>query len=237
MPFYDFKSKNSRTALGQRIVERTTDNIFKIIKPYLKDGFNILDIGAGNGEFAERCLKNKYNYTAVEVNETYKQKLSSMGAKVINAFVPPIPSKDNTFDYAHLSHLLEHMSTPEKALELVKEIRRVLRNDGYLCIISPDYLHSYSFFYDGDYTHSFVTTENRVRMLLDDAGYKLVFARALTGGMIGWKATVFGFFGKIYNNYLYWLFQSLFKSKINPVKLGRTRGLFARFVFILAQKV
>jgi len=237
MPFYDFKSKNSRTALGQRIVERTTDKVFKIIQPYLKDGFYILDIGAGNGEFAERCINNNYNYSAIEINETYKQKLLSIGVQVISASVPPIPCKENSYDYVHLSHLLEHMSSYDKALELISEIYRVLKPSGYVCIMSPDYLSSHKFFYDGDYTHSFVTTENRVRMLLDDAGFKIVFAKGFAGGMIGWKAAVAGFFGKLYNNYFYWWVQALLKVKINPVKLGRTRGVFARFIFILAQKV
>jgi SAM-dependent methyltransferase len=237
MPFYDFKSKRPRTAIGQKIVERTTDKIFFKIRPYLKPGSHILDIGAGNGEFAERCIKNQFKYTAIEVNETYKQKLSGMGAQVIDAFVPPVPCDDNSFDYVHLSHLLEHMSTPEKALELVKEIRRVLKSNGFLCIISPDYLHSHSFFYDGDYTHSFVTTENRVIMLLVDAGYQIVFSKRFTYGKTGWIASIFSFIGKIYNNYLYWLFQAILRSKIDPTRLGRTRGIFARFIFILSQKV
>jgi len=236
MPFYDFKSKHPRTALGQKMVEQSTDKLFSIILPYLQAGFHILDIGAGNGEFAQRCIKNGFNYTAIEVNEGYRQKLSSMGAKVINAFVPPIPCKDSQFDYIHLSHILEHMPTHTKALELIQEIRRVSKSNGLLCIISPDYLSSHSFFYDGDYTHSFVTTENRLRMLLDDVGYKIIFATGLSGGAIGRLGNIFGFLGKLYCNYLYWMLVPILRFKIDSVKFGRTRGTIARFIFILAQK-
>lgn len=237
MPFYDFKSKNPRTAIGQKIVEHTTDKIFFKIRPYLKPGSHILDIGAGNGEFAQRCIKNSFNYTAIEVNDEYREKLKLIGAETINAFVPPIPCPDEQFDYVHLSHILEHMPTPTKALELVQEIRRVTKLNGLVCIIAPDYLSSQSFFYDGDYTHSFVTTENRVRMLLSDVGYKIVFATKLAGGLTGWRGNIVGFFGKLYSNWFYFLFESILRSKINPAKLGRTRGMLARFIFILAQKV
>ncbi|MBS4016184.1 MAG: class I SAM-dependent methyltransferase [Candidatus Latescibacteria bacterium] len=237
MPFYDFKSKTPRTAIGQKIVEQVTNKVFKTVRPYLQKDFHILDIGAGNGEFAERCLKNNFVYTAVEVNEEYKNKLTSIGAKVISALVPPIPLNDNIYDYVHLSHLIEHMQSSTKALELVSEINRVLKPGGYLCIIAPDYLHSHSFFYDSDYTHSFVTTQNRVKMLLTDASYKIVFSRYLAGGQTGWRQWFLSLFGWIYNNCLYWIFQALVKAKIDSSRFGRTRGALARFVFILAQKV
>lgn len=236
MPFYDFKSKNPRTKFGQKIVERVTDKVFLTIRPFLKPGFCILDIGAGTGEFAQRCIQNGFNYTAIEVNDVYRQKLSEMGADTINAFVPPIPCKDNQFDYVQLSHILEHMPNHIKALELIQEVGRVSKPNGLLCIISPDYLSSHSFFYDGDYTHSFVTTENRLRMLLDDVGYKIIFATGLSGGAIGRLGNIFGFLGKLYCNYLYWMLVPILRFKIDSVKFGRTRGTIARFIFILAQK-
>lgn len=237
MPFYDFKSKTPRTALGQKIVEKVTDRIFSNIKKYLHDGYKILDIGAGNGEFIERCLKHNYDVTAIEINETYKNKLTSMGVQVLPVLVPPMPLNDNSYNYVHLSHLLEHMQSSNQALELVTEIRRVLKPGGFLCVIAPDYLHSHSFFYDGDYTHLFITTQNRVKMLLTDAGYKIIFSKYLSGTHTGWRQWFFSLLGKIYNNWLYWMFQAAVKSKIDTARFGRTRGAFARFIFILAQKV
>lgn len=236
MSFYDFKSKTPRTVIGQKIVEKATDKIFSTVNPYLQKNCKILDIGAGNGEFAERCIKNNYDYTAIEVNDEYKKRLVSIKAKIIDALVPPIPLTDSSFDYIHLSHIIEHMQSSEKALQLVSEIRRILKPNGYVCIIAPDYLHSHSFFYDGDYTHSFVTTQNRIKMLLADAGYQIIFNKYFTGAQLGWFQWVLSIIGKIYNNYLYWIFQGILKSKIDSTRFGRTRGALARFIFILAQK-
>ncbi len=237
MSFYDFKSKTPRTQIGQKIVEHVTDKIFATVQPFLKSGFKILDIGAGNGEFGELCIKNHFDYTAIEVNQTYKKKLESINAKVVSALVPPIPLPDNSYDYVHLSHLIEHMESSTKALELVNEIHRVLKDNGYICIIAPDYLHSHSFFFDGDYTHAFVTTENRIKMLLADAGYKITFSKYLAGGQTGWRQWFLSIIGKLYNDYGYWLLQSILKSKIDSPRFGRTRGALARFIFVLGQKV
>ncbi|MCS7258966.1 MAG: class I SAM-dependent methyltransferase [candidate division WOR-3 bacterium] len=237
MAFYDFKSKVPRTPLGQKIVEKVTDNIFLAVKPYLKDGFQILDVGAGNGEFAKRCLGNDFNYTAIEINDQYCQKLLLLGAKVIKTLVPPIPCSDNQFDYVHLSHILEHTTSHEKALELVLETRRVLKPKGYICIIAPDYLHSPTFFYDSDYTHSFITTENRVKLLLMDAGFKIVFSKYLNAWEIGGKGIILSTIGWFYNNLFYWLFYPFAKLFIESTRFSRTRGALHRSIFILAQKV
>jgi SAM-dependent methyltransferase len=236
MGYYDFKSKVPRTRIGQLIVEKVTDRIFETVSKYFAPNFEILDIGAGNGEFAERCLRSNYHYTAIEVNDVYIKKLHSLGAKVVNSFVPPIPLPNESYDYVHLSHLLEHMSSNEKAQELILETRRVLKPGGYLCVITPDYLHSPSFFFDGDYTHSFITTENRLKMLLADADYRIIFSKYFTGGQTGLSQWFLSVIGKIYNNYLYWLFQAILKSKIDTTRFSRTRGALARFIFILAQK-
>ncbi|MEO0072991.1 MAG: class I SAM-dependent methyltransferase [candidate division WOR-3 bacterium] len=236
MAFYDFKSTVARTSIGQWIVEKANDTIFSAIKPYLKESCEILDIGAGNGEFAERCLKHKLNYTAIEPNDKYSQKLIAMGVKPIKAFVPPIPCSDNQFHYVHLSHILEHMATNEKVLELISEIRRVLKPQGYVCIVAPDYIHSPSFFYDGDYTHSFITTETRTRQLLMDAGFKIVFSKYLGGWKIGWQGTILSALGWLYNNLGYWILYPLIKLFIDPTRFSRTRGALLRCIFILAQK-
>lgn len=128
MGYYNYKIKGGRTATGQRIIERTNDKVFSFLVPHLAPGVEILDIGAGAGEFARRCIAAQYAYRAVEANQTYCEELTRMGAKeVINAFVPPVPFSDGRFDLVYMSHLLEHMPDPHQALHLVEEIRRVLK--------------------------------------------------------------------------------------------------------------
>src|SRR3989338_1380852 len=48
----------------------------------------------------------------------------------------PYPFKNREFGYILASHIIEHLDNPSKA---VKELKRILRDDGELCIIVPHY--------------------------------------------------------------------------------------------------
>ena len=63
------------------------------------------------------------------------------------------------------------MSGIDAAREFVTEALRALRPGGVAVFVVPDYLKERAFFWDVDYTHNFVTTERRVRQLLDDSGF------------------------------------------------------------------
>jgi ubiquinone/menaquinone biosynthesis C-methylase UbiE len=237
MGYYDFKSQAQRTAIGQRIIEMTNDRVFSMIAPLLPEHASVLDIGAGPGEFARRCLAHGCTYSAVEANDGYAAMLKELGAhRVIKAFAPPIPLEADQFDLVYMSHLLEHMPDVFKALELVGEIRRVLKPGGLACIISPDFLNDPRLFFDGDYTHAFVTTENRMRMLLRDSDFELVVSRALAGpfsGFPGWLATMAS---KLYSRWLYIPLAGLLRPWVDRVKLGKPRSAFWRSIFVLARK-
>ena len=63
------------------------------------------------------------------------------------------------------------MAGIDAARHWVGEAHRVLRPEGMLVVVVPDYLKERTFFWDVDYTHNFVTTERRVRQLLYDSGF------------------------------------------------------------------
>ena len=48
-----------------------------------------------------------------------------------------LPYNDNTFDIAYSSHFLEHLDK-DNAKKILKEIRRILKDDGILRIVVPD---------------------------------------------------------------------------------------------------
>jgi SAM-dependent methyltransferase len=237
MGYYDYKIKTRRTAIGQAIIEKTNDKVFGMLTPHLKPGAEVLDVGAGAGEFARRCLAAGYRYCAVEANREYADALRKQGAaEVITGFVPPIPFPEGRFDLVYMSHLLEHMPDPLKALELVQELNRVIKPGGLVALVVPDFLHDPRLFFDADYTHGFVTTENRARMLLLDAGFELIRVRALAGpvtGLLGWVAASLN---KLYSRWLYVPVSNLLRPWVNPMRLGKLRTAFCRSVFVLARK-
>jgi SAM-dependent methyltransferase len=238
MGYYDYKIRNRRTAIGQAIIERTTNKVLKLLLPHLPSQPTVLDIGPGAGEFARRCLAAHFEYSAIEANENYAEELRKMGAaEVVVGFAPPIPFPDSRFDLVYMSHLLEHMPGATAAFNLLQETRRVLKSGGLLCIIVPDFLHDPRQFFDGDYTHSFVTSENRLRMLLSDTEFVIVVCRALAGpftGLFGWLAALFN---KLYSRWLYVPLSNLLRPWVNPMRLGKLRSAFMRSIFVLARKV
>ena len=48
-----------------------------------------------------------------------------------------LPFTDKSFDVAYSSHFLEHL-TPQKALQVLKEIKRILKPNGIVRIVVPD---------------------------------------------------------------------------------------------------
>lgn len=48
-----------------------------------------------------------------------------------------LPFADKSFDVAYSSHFLEHL-TPQKALYILKEIKRILKPNGIVRLVVPD---------------------------------------------------------------------------------------------------
>ena len=53
-----------------------------------------------------------------------------------NLNIYPYPFKNKEFDYILASHIIEHLDDPARA---IKEMRRILKDKGELCIIVPHY--------------------------------------------------------------------------------------------------
>jgi len=65
------------------------------------------------------------------------------------------------------------MTDVKEAQKLLNEIRRVLAINGRLFLICPDFLDFGPTFFDADYSHSFITTRNRLSQMLVDSGFIL----------------------------------------------------------------
>jgi hypothetical protein len=77
------------------------------------------------------------------------------------------------YDLVLMEHFIEHMDSPASARELVEAVYRSLSRDGLILIVAPDFLMHGSNFWDCDYTHSFVTTLQRLSQLLLDCKFEI----------------------------------------------------------------
>ena len=104
---------------------------------------NLLDVGCGNGIFSSIVKKETgCNLVGVDGNKYALEKASSdeVGfdeVRLLNDFnTDPLPFGKETFSFVVCKDVFEHLINP---LFLLKEISRVLKNDGYLLLHVPNH--------------------------------------------------------------------------------------------------
>lgn len=107
----------------------------------------VLDAGCGSGVLTLHLMNTCKSVYALDSN---KEALSFLREKIrqtsgkksnvefIDADLRTIPLKDNFFDVVFLYEVIEHFSGDDLNL-MVREIRRVLKKNGYLVLTTPNY--------------------------------------------------------------------------------------------------
>jgi SAM-dependent methyltransferase len=199
MPFYDnyFSRSDSISPIGERIIAREVQNRIHLAqklskKPVLKT----LEFGPGRGYFAREVLSLGWEYLAIDGSPAVLKGLREDGIKAIQSFVPPMPKEAGEgYDLTLMEHFIEHMDSPASARDMVASAHQALSRHGLMIIVAPDFLMHGANFWDCDYTHSFVTTAQRLRQLLLDCNFKICYVGYETLG--------------IQNSFLTWLISVL----------------------------
>ena len=177
MPFYDnyFSRSDSISPIGERIIAREVRNRVRLAQTLSKKTvLKTLEFGPGKGHFAKEVLSLGWEYLAIDGSPAVLRLLRNDGIDVIQSFVPPMPKEaSEEYDLVLMEHFIEHMDSPASARELVEAVYSCLSRDGLLLIVAPDFLVHGSNFWDCDYTHSFVTTLQRLRQLLLDCKFEI----------------------------------------------------------------
>jgi len=96
----------------------------------------ILDLGAGNGEFALFLKKLGKEVVCLDNSPLYIQKLKKLGFKAILCDLnQAFPFKNQTFEGIVCLEVIEHIVQAE---QLLQEVKRVLKKRGWLLISSPN---------------------------------------------------------------------------------------------------
>jgi SAM-dependent methyltransferase len=230
MAKYDFFSKSGMTVAGSFISGQVGKKIIKTIFNLGGRVDKVLEIGPGRGFFAKYFCSNGIAYVCYEPNEKLREPLSLLGAVVRKESVPPINEPVETFDLVIISHVLEHMETPNVVYQLIAEASRVLKKGGSLVLFSPDARNWGMDFYDIDATHNFVTTPSRMISVLDDIGFEVLQVKNLFG--------MFSFFpGIIVDKIVSTLF--LMISTILPSKrrLVKGKSTFHANTLVVSKKI
>jgi SAM-dependent methyltransferase len=122
------------------MAEREFQTIAYLLKVFydfeLKKGSNILDLGSGDQFLINEFKKRGISYFSQDINDLDFEK-------------DKFSFESNKFDLVISLAVLEHLKNPDLFLE---ESRRVLKNESYLFLSTPNWKYSKDIFYD-DVTH------------------------------------------------------------------------------------
>lgn len=160
---------------------RHSEALVNLLSTHLPDEASVLEVGAGHGHFLRAAAAAGMITDGIEPSDDFRSKLRDSGIDVSSEEVPPINRADQSYDLVNASMVLENLPTSREAGEFACEAYRVLKPGGIISLIFPDYMAWGRFFFDEHYTHSFVTTEERVRHLLTCQGFELIRAEHVLG--------------------------------------------------------
>ncbi len=106
----------------------------KLISQYKKENINLLDIGAGTGDFIKACQQYAHwQAVGVEPNDKARIKASDKQLTLYPNYEALTP---HSFDVITLWHVLEHI--PDTVQE-IKILKNLLKDNGLLVIAVPNY--------------------------------------------------------------------------------------------------
>jgi ubiquinone/menaquinone biosynthesis C-methylase UbiE len=116
-------------AYWQSLEAVTLKQIVSVLKPEDK----ILDVGVGLGRLLSQLTLNVEKY-GVDISKSYLNEAKSKGINVCLSKIEELPYNDNSFDVIVTTDVLEHVFDLNQC---VREIKRVLKPNGYLIVRVP----------------------------------------------------------------------------------------------------
>jgi len=106
-----------------------------LIKEYIPQKGNLLDVGCGPGVFLEEARERGWHVCGVEFNSWCVQHLREMSIEVIDVPIEQAKLPDDFYQCVTLWTVLEHIVDPEN---LLKDIHRILAPGGVILILVPN---------------------------------------------------------------------------------------------------
>lgn len=149
--------------------ERVWEVICGYIQKYIPENSIIVDVGAGYCSFINTIIaKEKY---AVDTYEGFVKFANPDVRTFIGSSTNLSFLESNFFDIVFSSNLLEHLSTEDISKSL-DEFFRILKPNGKLILLLPNFKYCYKVFYD-DYTHKTPLTDNAISDMLLEKNFRI----------------------------------------------------------------
>ena len=196
---------------------KTARRVLKKILLVKKSG-KMLDIGAANGFFLDEAKKSGWEVKGVEPSKwaaDYAKR--NFNIDIIPATLERANLESKDFDVIVALDVLEHLTDPKSAL---KKIYGVLKNDGVLCIATPDIKSLASKIFKNRWWgikrhHIYYFSKKTLKRLLKEAGFNIIsngyYRRDFS---IGYLLCLFETYNKRMANILKKVFKRLKTKKV-----------------------
>ena len=151
----DSYEKKNQTYLKKRVLQTFLNLVNAFSNTDIKKESFILDLGTADGTFVEVAKNNGFKSLGLDINKVDLEK-------------DKIDLKNETCDMITGNSLIEHIKDPEN---LLKESKRLLKKNGVLILVTPDWAQNFTNFYD-DPTHVKPYTKKSLAFLLNSYGFK-----------------------------------------------------------------
>lgn len=144
------------------------DEIGRFLDANYGIGGTVVDVGSGYGYFARSVHADRK--LAVDLSRYPLDRVGD-GVEPSMGDVTDLPIRDRSVDVIMASNVLEHLPVTGIRRALT-EFRRVLRPDGTLFVLTPNFALSPTEYFD-DFTHETVLTHRSMADLLTVSGYRI----------------------------------------------------------------
>ena len=158
----------------------------KILSNHFKNIPLVVDIGCGQGDFLTQAKELRINAEGIDDKDFWVTRCVKKGLKVKKGSIFEIPYDDNSVDGIFLQSVLEHAD----AVKSMKEISRVIKNEGIVAISCPT---PEKHFWD-DPTHVRPYTIKSLSTLFEMFGFKVTHKNYVFAELLGMTVTWNGLF-------------------------------------------
>lgn len=156
------------------VFDERRDFIWRSISSYLQKYVpiksRILDLGAGYCNFINNIdAEDKF---ALDLFPGIKKYAAGDVKTIISSCTDMSCLKSGSFDVVFTSNLFEHL-TREELDKTIRNVGRILRKNGRLIIIQPNFKYAYKEYFD-DYTHREIFTEISLKDYLETNGFNIM---------------------------------------------------------------
>jgi 2-polyprenyl-3-methyl-5-hydroxy-6-metoxy-1,4-benzoquinol methylase len=147
----------------------------KLEKNLNKELSCVLDIGCATGALLNSLRERGWRVTGVEISPCAEYAKNERKLDVRNVPLEECKFPDGSYDIVLASHLIEHLNNPKS---LIDEIYRILKNDGYCFITTPNISGFQACIFGSRwrsaiFDHLYLFSKKTLEKMLKNAGFKI----------------------------------------------------------------